>query len=128
MSFVHVYDVAQAFLWAVQSAPAGVSIYNVGDDMPVTWQDFLRRVAELCRARPPVFLPKQLVHFYAACSTLARRATGREPILTRQAIRLITTPKTLSNARLKRELGFQPRYPGYSKGLEEALRGLSHHA
>jgi nucleoside-diphosphate-sugar epimerase len=37
-------------------------------------------------------------------------------------------PKTLSNARLKRELGFQPRYPGYSKGLEEALRGLSHHA
>jgi nucleoside-diphosphate-sugar epimerase len=127
LSFVHVEDAAQAFLCAVQTAPIGVSVYNVADDMPVTWQDFLLRAAQLCRTRPPVFLPKPLVYLYALCSTLARRATGREAILTRQAIRLITTPKPLSNTRLKHELGFQPRYPSYSEGLEEALRGVSHH-
>ncbi len=127
LSFVHVDDVAQAFLCAMQSAPVGVSVYNVADDTPATWRDFLRRVAQLSRARPPVFLPKPLVRFYALCSTLARRAAKREAILTRQAIRLITTPKALSNARLKRDLGFQARYPGYSEGLEEALHGLSHH-
>jgi nucleoside-diphosphate-sugar epimerase len=33
----------------------------------------------------------------------------------------------LSNTRLKHELGFQPRYPSYSEGLEEALRGVPHH-
>jgi len=128
LSFVHVDDVAQAFLCAAQRAPEGVSTYNVADDIPVTWQDFLRSVARLCGSRPPVFLPKPLVYLYALCSTLGSRATGREPILTQQAIRLITTPKALSNARLKRELGFQLRYPSYSEGLEEALRGLSHHA
>jgi nucleoside-diphosphate-sugar epimerase len=62
------------------------------------------------------------------CSTLASRIAHQEPILTRHALRLLLTPKTLSNARLKRELGFQPRYPSYLEGIEEALRGLSHHA
>src|SRR5215472_1352442 len=90
LSFVHVDDVAQAFLCAAQNAPPGVSIYNVADDAPVTWQDFLRRVALICGTGAPVFLPKVLVHLYARCSTLARRATRREPILTRHAIRLIT--------------------------------------
>ena len=127
LSFVHVEDVAQAFLCVMQSAPVGVSVYNVADDMPSTWLDFLVRVARFLEARPPVFLPETLVHVYAACGTLACRATGREPILTRNALRLITTHKALSNSRLKREVAFQPRYPSYSEGLEEALRGLSHH-
>ncbi len=127
LSFVHVDDVAQAFLCVVQSAPAGVSVYNVADDMPATWLDFLVRVVRRLGARPPVFLPEMLVHLYAACGTLACRATGREPILTRHAVRLITTPKALSNSRLKRDLGFQPQYPSYSEGLEEALRDLPHH-
>jgi dihydroflavonol-4-reductase len=127
LSLVHVDDVAQAFFCAVQSAPAGVSVYNVADDTPVTWQAFLRRVAHQCGAEPPVFLPMPLVHLYAMCSSLARRATRRQPILTRQALRLITTPKALSNARLKHELGFHLRYPSYFEGLEEALRGVPDH-
>lgn len=127
LSFVHVDDVAQACLCVVHSAPGGISVYNVADDVPVTWRDFLLHIARQCAARPPLFLPEPLVHTYALCSTLACRATGREPILTRHALRLITTPKALSNVRLKFELGFQPRYPSYSEGLEEALRGLSHH-
>lgn len=128
LSFVHVDDVAQAFLCVVQSAPVGVSVYNVADDTPAIWLDFLARVARLLGARPPVFLPETLIHLYAACGMLACRATGREPILTRHAVRLITTPKVLSNSRLKRDLGFQPQYPSYSEGLEETLRDLSHHA
>ena len=128
LSFVHVDDVAHAFLCAMQSAPPGISVYNVADDMPATWLDFLVRVARFLGARPPVFLPEALVHLYATCGTVACRATGREPILTRHAIRLITTPKALSNSRLKRELQFQPRYPSYSEGLEEALRGIPHHS
>ena len=128
VSFVHVDDVAQAFLCAVRNAPPGISVYNVADDLPVTWKEFLLRAAQLCKAKPPGFLPKALVHLYAACDSLARRATGREPILTRHAMRLLTTPKALSNIRVKRELGFQPGYPSYSEGLKEALRGLSHNA
>jgi nucleoside-diphosphate-sugar epimerase len=128
LSFVHVDDVAQAFLCAVQNSPAGVSVFNVADDTPATWRAFLCRVAQHCKTRPPIFLPEPLVRFYAACSTMVRRAIGREPVLTPQAIRLIVTPKVLSNARLKHDLRFRPRYPDYSSGLKEVLLGLPHHA
>jgi len=104
----------------------GISVYNVADDMPVTWQGFLLRVAQLLGTKPPAFLPVSLVQAYALCSTLAHRATRTEPILTMHALRLLLTPKALSNARLKSALGFTPQYPTISEGLEEAFRGLSH--
>ena len=126
LSFVHVDDVAQAFLCAARTAPTGISVYNVADDMPVTWQGFLLRVAQLFGTKPPVFLPVSLVQVYTLCSTLAHRATRTEPILTMHALRLLLTPKALSNARLKSALGFEPQYPTISEGLEEAFRGLSH--
>jgi nucleoside-diphosphate-sugar epimerase len=128
LSFVHVDDVAQAFLRAVQSAPRGISVYNVADDTPASWRNFLAEVARICRAKPPLFLPLPLVRVYAVCSTMARRAIRREPVLTKHALRLITTPKVMSNARAKRDLDFRPRYPSYSEGLEEVFRGLSHDA
>ena len=125
VSFVHVEDVAQAFLCALQRAGLGVSIYNVADDVTATWRDFVRSVAARLGTKPPMFLPIRLVQYYAACSTLMCRLAHRQPVLTQHALRLLMTPKVLSNARLKHELGFHLRYPSCSEGMEEALRGLS---
>ena len=126
VSFVHVDDVARAFLCAAQNAAFGATIYNVADDAQATWRDFIMCVARHCGTRGPQFLPMGLVKLYASASTLGCRLAGQEPVLTPHALRLITTPKLLSNARAKRQLEFQPRYTHYSDGLEEAL-GLSHH-
>ena len=103
--------------------------YSGADDHELQRVDLqmARNVIRCGLERPPVFLPETLIHLYAACGTLPCRAIGREPILTRQAVRPITTPKAFSNTRLKHELGLQPRYPSYSEGLEEALRGVPHH-
>jgi len=127
LSFVHVDDVAAAFLCAAQNAREGAAIYNIGDDAASTWREFLLYVARCCQNKSPQFLPLSLVKAYAVISTLAHRLTGRrDPVLTLHALRLITTPKLLSSVRAKRELQFRPRYPDYLSGLEEALRGLSH--
>jgi dihydroflavonol-4-reductase len=128
VSFVHVEDVAQAFLLAAERAPAGVSIYNLADDEPTTWRSFVRTFAEILGTRPPMFLPHPLVYGYALCHQLMSRIAGREPVLTRHALRLLTTPKALSNQRIVRELGFAPRFPNTRSGLEETLHGLSHDA
>ena len=128
VSFAHVDDVARAFLCAVQSASTVVSIYNVADDVPATWRDFLIRMAEYLHARSPAFLPTALIRLYAMGSTVAARMKRRDAILTRQALRLITTPKPLTSAFLKQRLGFSPLYRTYSEGLEEALFGLPNHA
>jgi nucleoside-diphosphate-sugar epimerase len=127
LSFVHVEDVAAAFLCAAQDAAPGATIYNVADDKAATWRDFIMCVARRCGTRAPQFLPMSLVKTYAAASTLGCRLVRREPVLTPHALRLIITPKLLSNARAKHELGFQPHYASYPDGLEEALCGLSHH-
>jgi nucleoside-diphosphate-sugar epimerase len=126
LSFVHAEDVAAAFLCVAQNATSGATIYNVADDAQATWRDFIMCVARLCGTRRPQFLPMGLVKLYASASTLGCRLVGQEPVLTPHALRLITTPKLLSNAQAKHDLGFQPQYATYSEGLEEAL-GLSHH-
>lgn len=126
VSFVHVDDVAQAFLLAAERAPEAVSIYNLADDEPTTWRSFARTFAETLGTRPPMFLPRPLVTGYALGHQLMSRIAGREPILTSHALRLLTTSKAMSNRKIARELGFAPRFPNYRSGLEETLHGLSH--
>ena len=128
VSFVHVDDVAQAFVRATASEAGGISVFNVADAEPATWRDFLEAFAEKLGTPPPVFLPRPLVQAYAFGHTFAHRLVGREPVLTRYALRLLTTPKALSIEKISRELGFAPRYPNIRIGLEDVLHGLSHHA
>jgi nucleoside-diphosphate-sugar epimerase len=126
VSFVHVEDVAQAFLLAAERAPEAVSIYNVADGEPTTWRSFIRTFAGILDARPPIFLPRPLVYGYALGHQFMSRIACREPVLTRHALRLLTTPKALSNRKIVRGLGFAPRFPNSRSGLEETLHGLSH--
>lgn len=128
VSFVHVEDVAQAFLRAAERAPMGVSIYNVADDEPTTWRSFVRFFAELLGTRPPVFFPYPLAYAYMLGHQLRSRIANKEPILTAHALRLLTTPKALSNQAIKQGLGFTPCFPNFRYGLEATLHGLSHDA
>ena len=127
LSFVHVEDVALAFRVATQLGPAGISVYNVGDEEPTTWYSFVRYLAEKIGARPPVRLPLPLVYSYMLGHRCVSALAGRTPVLTSYTLRLLTTPKVLSNRKIKRELGFLPQFPDFRTGLEEALDGLSHH-
>jgi len=49
-------------------------------------------------------------------------------VLTRHALRLLTTPKALANQKIKRELGFTPRFANFRQGLEVTVHGLPDHA
>jgi len=128
VSFVHAEDVAEAFVRAVERAPAGVSIYNVADAEPATWREFLLAFAERLGTPPPVFLPRPLVRVYALGHSLTHALAGREPALTRHAVRLLTTPKPLSIDKIGRELGYAPRWSGIRSGLKDVLNGVPHHA
>jgi len=128
LSFVHVEDVAQAFVRAAERAPHGVSIYNVADGEPATWRAFVSCFAEKLGAHPPFSLPMPLVYAYLLGHNLGCRIRGKPTVLTRNVLRLMTTPKVLSTRRIRQELGFRPRYANYREGLEAAVDELSHHA
>lgn len=123
VSFVHVDDVAQAFWCAQRQAPRGFSVWNVADEMPVTWRDFLDHFAELLGTRKAVGLPLSLSRAYAVASTLADRARGRAPVVTQHVVSLLTTSKPLSSRKAREHLGLRLQYPEYRGGLRVTLDG-----
>ena len=124
VSFLHVEDAAEALLLACERAVPGCRIYNAGDDEPATWRQFLDAIAVLLGARRARHLPEPAARGYAVCASWVDRLLRRPEAVTPHVLRLLTTPKVLSSARLREQLGFLPRYPAFSSGLPEALAGL----
>ncbi len=105
---VHVEDVASACALVVESAAPG-SIYHCADDAPTTFREFMTRTAEAIGTGPPRSLPVWL----------ARRVAGAGPVAA-----LVRSGRT-SNAKLKRELGWEPRYADSKDGIPAAAAALA---
>jgi 2-alkyl-3-oxoalkanoate reductase len=103
VSLVHIDDVAQATLAAVERGRRG--IYNVVDDEPVHFSEFLRALAAMLGVKPPRRVPVWL----------GRLVVGE------QGVSMMTEVRGASNAKAKRELGWQPRYPSWRHGFAEML-------
>jgi nucleoside-diphosphate-sugar epimerase len=102
-SFVHVEDAADATTAAVGRGAPGV--YNVVDDEPAPMSEWLPAYAEALGAKRPFRVP----------AFVARLAAGK------QAAALATTLRGASNAKAKRELGWEPRHPSWRQGFGESL-------
>ena len=102
-SFIHVDDAAAATVAAAERGDPGV--YNVTDDEPAQLRDWLPAFAAAVGAKRPLRVPK----------LIARIAAGGE------VVAFATTMRGASNAKAKRELGWQPRYPSWRQGFSEAL-------
>lgn len=99
-SLVHVSDAATAAALAVER---GAGIYNVVDDDPAPFSEFVPYVAELLGAKKPQDVP----------AWLARMVAGR--FLTAKA----TTQVGASNAKAKSALGWTPGLPTWRDGLRD---------
>ncbi len=97
-SFVHVDDAAAAAVLALV-APCGV--YNISDDEPTALSEWLPLYAQALGARAPRHLPL----------FLARLVGGR------YFVYLADEQRGASNAKARRELGFEPRFPTWRTGL-----------
>jgi nucleoside-diphosphate-sugar epimerase len=105
---VHVHDVASALLLAAEQAPPG-STYHVVDDEPITFYDFMALTAQALGVGAPRRIPV----------ALARVIAGRN------AVDAVVRSARSSNAKIKRELGWEPRYPAAREGVVDAVARLS---
>ena len=106
-SFVHLDDAAAATVAALdRGAP---DTYNVVDDDPAAESEWVPYLAELVGAKPPRRIPVWL----------ARIAAGEV------AVSMMTQIRGSSNAKAKRELGWEPRYRSWRDGFCEALNQAS---
>ncbi len=104
---VHVDDVAATLVLAAESAAAG-SIYHVVDDEPLTFYDFMALTADELGVDAPRRIP----------AALARMVAGRN------AVDAAVRSARSSNAKIKRELGWQARFPTAREGVADAIARL----
>jgi 2-alkyl-3-oxoalkanoate reductase len=102
-SFLHVTDAAAATVLAAQAGAPGV--YNIVDDEPATVAEWLPVLAKGAGAKPPLHVPAWL-------GRLLGGAVG---------VSVMTQVRGSSNAKAKRELGWQPIWASWRDGF---LRGL----
>ena len=98
-SFIHVEDAAAATVRALDWEGSG--ILNVVDDHPMPAREYTPAIAQVLGAKRPLRVP----------TFLARLASGPLPV------HMATTMPAVSNAKARRELGWQPRYPSVVDGL-----------
>lgn len=96
---IHPDDMAHAFVLAAESNLNGT--WHVVDDQPLPLATVLRTLAEVVGAPAPRSVPLWL----------ARLLAGKH------VVESLTTPMNTTNARLRRDLGWAPRYPTVREGL-----------
>jgi nucleoside-diphosphate-sugar epimerase len=101
--WVHLDDAASATVLAVEQNATGV--FNIVDDEPAPASEWLPYLASCAGAKPPLRVPKWL----------ARLLAGE------QVVTMMTAGRGFSNAKAKRELGLQLRYPSWRQGFKEGL-------
>jgi nucleoside-diphosphate-sugar epimerase len=102
-SFLHVDDAASATVAAL--ARSGPALYNVVDDDPAPIHDWVPVYARAVGAPAPWHAP----------AWVGRLAAGRI------AVSMMNELRGASNARIKRELGWQPRYTSWREGFSTGL-------
>jgi nucleoside-diphosphate-sugar epimerase len=105
---VHVDDVVEALILGAESAPVG-STYHVADDEPITFYDFMALTASAICTGPPRRIP----------AALARIIAGGN------AVDAVVRSARSSNAKIKRELGWRPRFAAAREGIADAVGRLS---
>lgn len=102
-SFVHVADAAHATVLAIERGKPG--IYNIVDDEPAPVAEWLPALAEAVGAKRPRRVPAWL-----------GRLVGGEA-----ALAIMTECRGASNAKAKRELGWNPLFDSWRRGFREGL-------
>ncbi|HSD23801.1 MAG TPA: NAD(P)-dependent oxidoreductase [Solirubrobacterales bacterium] len=102
-SLVHIQDAAAATAAAVKRGRPG--IYNIVDDEPAAVRELLPAVAKTIGAKPPRRIPRWL----------GRLIAGEGNAI------MMTEVRGASNAKAKRELGWELRYPSWRLGFRDGL-------
>ena len=103
-SFIHIEDAASATVAACERGEPG--IYNIVDDEPATVAQWLPVYAEALGAKRPWKVPGFI---------------GR--LLGGTAARMTIGLRGASNAKARRELGWEPRYPSWRDGFRQESLG-----
>ena len=108
LNLVHVDDVAEGHLQALERGRIGERYVLGGQDLSL--RDMLAAIAGLTgRRAPTVALPRAPLYPLAYLAEGVARLTGKEPMLTRDALKMASHHMFFSSAKAEAELGYRAR-------------------
>ena len=118
LNLAHVDDVAAGHLAALRRGRVGERYILGGEN--VLLSRMLADIAGLVGRRPPsLSIPRQAVWPLAIAAETLARVTGREPFVTRDALRMARYRMFFDDTKARRELGYASR--PYRDGLADAI-------
>jgi nucleoside-diphosphate-sugar epimerase len=102
-SFIQIEDAATATVAAIEHGTRG--IYHVVDDEPAPAREWMPVLASELHAKPPRHFPRWVARLVAGEAATVMMTEGRGA----------------TNAKAKRELGWQPRYASWRQGFAQGL-------
>lgn len=124
LNLVHVDDVAEGHCLALEKGEAGRRYILGGADVPLS--DYLAEIARQTGRKPPtVKLPIAPLTPVATAAEAWGRLTGREPFVTRDALKMARHHMYFSSARAEAELCY--RHRDWREGVADALAWFREH-
>jgi dihydroflavonol-4-reductase len=118
LNLVHVDDVAAGHLAALERGRIGERYILGGQNVPLA--ALLGDIARLRGRKPPRWtLPRAPLYPCAMAAELIALVTGREPLLTRDGLRMSKHRMYFTSTKAERELAYRAR--PYGEGLRDAL-------
>lgn len=102
-SWVHIDDATSATVLAVEQEAKGV--FNILDDEPAPISEWLPHLAACAGAKPPRRVPVWLAGLLAG----------------EMVVGIMTEGRGFSNAKARRELGWEPVYSSWREGFKEEI-------
>ena len=101
MSWIYIEDAAAALVAALERGRAGQA-YNIVDNEPVRWHDFMTELARVAGAPAPWSIPRWVLRLFAPFAEIVMAETSLR----------------VSNARARSELDWVPSVPTYREGIQ----------
>jgi len=118
LNLVHVDDVAQGHLLALQQGRIGERYILGGENLPL--EQMLADIAHLVGRKPPTLrLPRWPLYPIAWGAERVARVTKREPFVTIDGLKMSKNRMYFTSAKAERELGYRAR--PYHEGLRDAI-------
>src|SRR6516162_3932581 len=118
LNLVHVDDVATGHLAALSKGRIGERYILGGENVQL--RDMLAEIARIIERPPPKLrFPVAAIYPLAVGAELWSYASGSEPFVTRDGLRMARHHMFFNDARARRELGYQSR--PYRQGLADAI-------
>lgn len=102
--FVHLDDAVSATVAVVEREKVS-PVYNIVDDEAVEMNDWIRCAADVLQAKKPLTIPLWLLKLFSPYTAA-----------------MLDSSVVASNEKAKSELGWQPQFPNYRRGLAQAVK------